>query len=189
MFYIYYTVSNILVKIFDLFEIEFIRNPIIFIYFNNSIGRKDVIIILILQMILAYYNNKWQYYLTARIDVLNYNDLFPIAKLYSFSFFIFIVRRYNKDGYNLAYEKVDLVEVLDIGFYDTIFGNYILKKPKLNFNNLWIFVLNPLIIIWTIPVYIELWLSFDEVGSLTRFNIYRIVYRQQSVGHIFYIVY
>ena len=77
----------------------------------------------------------------------------------------------------MIYEKVYFVEVPDVGLYNIMFGNYILKKSKLNLNNLWIFVLNPLIIVQTIPIYTEFWLSFDEVGSPTRFDIYRIVCR------------
>ncbi len=71
-----------------------------------------------------------------RIDILDYNDPFPIIKLYNFNFFILVVQYYNKDGYNLAYKKACLVEIPNIGLYNTIFGNYILEKSKSNFNNL-----------------------------------------------------
>ena len=98
-------------------------------------------------MILVYYNNKWRYCPTIRIDVLNYNDLFSIVKLYGFSFLMSIVRCYNKSGYNLAYKKVCFVEVPDIGFYNIIFNNYILEKSKPSFNDLWIFVLSLLVIV------------------------------------------
>ena len=67
---------------------------------------------------------------------MNYNDPFSIVKLYSFNFLMPIVRYYNKDKYNLAYKKACFVEVLDIGLYNIIFGDYILKKSKSNFNNL-----------------------------------------------------
>src|SRR6266566_10009848 len=106
-------------------------------------------------MILVYYNNKWRHCPIIRIDVLDYNNLFLITKLYDFNFFILIVRYYNKSGYNLVYKKVCFVEVLNVGLYNIIFGNYILEKSKLNSNNLWIFVLDLLIIVQTIPVYIE----------------------------------
>ena len=98
-------------------------------------------------MVLTCYNNKWWYRSIIRIDVLDYNDPFPIVRLYGFNFLILIVQHYNKGGYNLAYKKVYLVEILNIGFYNTMFSHYILKKSKLNFNNLWIFVLGPLVII------------------------------------------
>jgi len=140
-------------------------------------------------MILACYNNKWRYCLTIRIDVLDYNDLFSIARLYSFNFLLPVVRHYNKDGYNLIYKKAYLVEILNIGFYNIMFDNYILEKLKLGSNNLLIFILGPLIIVWTVPTYTELWLLFDEVGSLTQSNIHRVIYRQQSVGYIFHIAY
>ncbi len=104
-------------------------------------------------------------------------------------FFTSVVRHYNKDRYDLTHKKTYFVEVLNIGLYNTIFGNHILKKSKPNPNNLQIFVLNPLIIIRTVPTYIKLWLSFDKVGNPTQSDICRIVYRQQSVGYIFYIVY
>ncbi len=178
-----------MIEIFDPFETEFIYSPIILVCPNDLIGRIKVVAISIFQMILACYNNKWRYRPTIRIDVLDYSDLFPIVKLYSFNFLTPIVQHYNKDRCDLAYEKAYFVEVLNIGLYNIIFGNYILKKSKLNSNNLWIFVLGPLIIVRTILMYIELWLSFDKVGSLTRSDIYRVVYRQQSVGYIFYIVY
>ncbi len=87
-------------------------------------------------MILTYHNNKWRHRLTTKIDILDYSDLFPIVRLYSFNFFIPIVRRYNQGKYNLAYKKAYLVKVLDIGLYDTILNNYILKKSKSNPNNL-----------------------------------------------------
>ncbi len=161
---------------FDLFKTEFIYNLTILVYLNDSIGQIRIIAISILQMILTCHNDKWRYRSTIRIDVLNYNNLFPIARLYSFSFLIPVVRYYNKDGCNLAYEKVCLVEIPDVGFYNTIFGNYILEKSKPSFNNLWIFVLGPLVIVQTVPTYTELWLSFNKIGSLTQSNIYRVVY-------------
>src|SRR6266699_3260583 len=132
-------------------------------------------------MILAYYNDKWRYRPTTRIDTLDYSDLFPIARLYGFSFLTPVVRRYNKGGCDLAYEKACFVEILDVGLYNTMFGNYILEKSKPSPNDLWIFVLGPLVIVRTIPICTELWLSFDEVGSLTRSDICCIACRQQSV--------
>ncbi len=87
-------------------------------------------------MILAYHNDKWQHRPTTKINTLDYNDPFPIAKLYGFNFPIPVVQHHNKSGYNLAYEKAYLVEVPDIRLYNTIFGNYILKKSKPNLNNL-----------------------------------------------------
>src|SRR6266699_815407 len=98
-------------------------------------------------MILTYYNDKWQYHPTIRIDILDYNDPLPIAKLYNFNFPIPVVQYYNKGGYDLAYKKAGLVEVLNIGLYNIIFGNHILEKLKSNLNNLWVFVLDPLVII------------------------------------------
>ncbi len=121
---------------FNPFETEFIYNLIILVYSNDPIGWIRVVVISILQIILIYHNDKWQYRLIIKIDILNYSNLFPIARLYSFSFLISIVRCYNKGRCNLAYEKVYLVEVLDIGLYNTIFDNYILKKSKPSSNNL-----------------------------------------------------
>ncbi len=150
---------------FDPFETEFIRSPIILVCPNNPIGRIRVITISIFQMILTYYNDKWRHHPTIRIDVLDYNDPFPIAKLYSFNFPTPVIQHYNKDKRNLAYKKAYLVEVPDIGLYNTIFGNYILKKSKPNFNNLWIFTLDLLIIVRTVLIYTEFWLSFDKIGN------------------------
>ena len=141
---------------FDPFETEFIRSPTILVCPNDPIGRIRVVAILILQMILACYNDKWRHRLTTRIDALNHSDLFPIARLYSFSFPMPVVQCYNKDGYDLAHEKACLVEVPDVGLYNTILNNYILEKSKPNFNDLWIFILGPLIIVRTIPAYTEL---------------------------------
>ncbi len=87
---------------------------------------------------LTCYNDKWRYHLIIRIDVLNYSNPFPITRLYSFNFFTPVVRRYNKSGCDLTYEKACLVEVLDVGLYNIIFGDYILEKSKPSFNNLWI---------------------------------------------------
>ncbi|SRR6266699_1806930 len=139
-------------------------------------------------MILTCYNNKWRHRPTIRIDALNYNDPFSIIRLYSFNFLILIVQCYNKSGYDLAYKKAYFVEILDIGFYNIMFDNYILEKSKSIFNDLWIFVLGFLIIVQTVLTYMGLWLSFDEVESLIQSDIRYIVYRQQSVGYIFYIV-
>ncbi len=121
---------------FDPFETEFICNLIIFVCPNDPIGRKRVVTILIFEMILIYYNDKWKYHSITKIDILNHNDLFSIVRLYSFNFPISVIRRYNKNRYNLVYKKTYLVEVLNVGLYNTIFGNYILKKSKSNFNNL-----------------------------------------------------
>jgi len=87
-------------------------------------------------MILTYYNNKWKHYPIIKIDILDYNDLFLFAKLYSFNFLTPVVQYYNKGRYDLAYKKTYFVEILNIRFYDTIFNNYILEKSKPNFNNL-----------------------------------------------------
>ncbi len=163
---------------FDPFETEFIHSPTILVCPNDPIGRIGVIAISILQMILTYYNDKWRYRLTIKIDTLNYNDPFPIAKLYNFNFPMPVIQCYNKSGCNLAHKKACFIEVSDVGFYNTMFGNYILEKLKPNPNDLWIFVLGPLVIVQTIPMYTELWLSFDEVGSSTRSNTYCIIYRQ-----------
>jgi len=165
MFYIYRTISNMLIEMFDLFETEFIYNPAIFVCFNNPIGRKKVVTISIFKMVLTYYNNKWRHRLTTRIDALNHNDPFPITRLYSFNFLTPVVQHYNKDGYNLVHKKTYLVEVPDVGLYNIMFDNHILEKSKPSPNNLWIFALNPLIIVRTIPAYIEFWLSFDEVEN------------------------
>ncbi len=140
-----------LIEMFDLFETEFIRSLIILTYPNDPIGRKRVVAIPIFKMVLTCYNNKWRYRPTTRIDALNHSDPFPIARLYSFSFPTPVVRHYNKGGCNLAYKKAYLVEVPDVGLYNTMFGNYILEKSKPNPNNLWIFALGPLVIVRTIP--------------------------------------
>ncbi len=124
-----------------------------------------VIAIPIFKMVLTYYNNKWQHRLTIRIDVLDYSNPFSIARLYSFNFSILVIQRYNKGGYDLVYKKACFVEIPDVGFYDTMFGDYILEKSKLSLNDLWIFILGFLVIVRTVPVRTELWLSFDEVGN------------------------
>jgi len=87
-------------------------------------------------MILTCYNDKWQYYSTVRIDVLDYNNPFSIARLSSFNFPISVVRYYNKNGYNLTYKKTGFVEVPNVRFYNTMFGNYILEKSKPSLNDL-----------------------------------------------------
>src|SRR6266566_4665992 len=110
MFYTCCTTSDILIEMFDPFEIEFIHNSTILVYLNDLIERIKVVVILIFQMILIYYNNKWQYYLTIKIDTLDHNDPFSITKLYNFNFFISNIQRYNKSRCNLAYEKTCLVE-------------------------------------------------------------------------------
>src|SRR6266699_7214124 len=135
----------ILIEVFDLFETEFICSSTIFVYFNDLVGWKGVVAISIFKIVLIYYNDKWRYRPTIRIDALNHSDPFPIAKLYNFSFPTPVVQRYNKGGCDLAYEKACLIEVPDVGLYDTMFGNYILEKSKPSPNDLWIFVLGPLI--------------------------------------------
>jgi len=87
-------------------------------------------------MVLTYYNNKWRYRPTTRIDTLDHSDPFLIARLYGFSFLMPVVRYYNKGGCNLAYEKVYLVEVLNVGLYNIMLGNHILEKSKPNPNDL-----------------------------------------------------
>ena len=121
---------------FDLFKIEFICSLTILVCFNDPVGWRGIVTISIFEMVLAYYNDKWRYRLTIRIDTLDYNDLFPIVKLYNFNFFISVVRCYNKDGCDLAYKKVYLVEVLNVGLYNIIFSDHILEKSKPSFNDL-----------------------------------------------------
>ncbi len=84
------------------------------------------------------------------------NNPFSIAKLYNFNFLIPVIQHYNKDRYNLTYKKAYLVEVPNVGFYNIIFSNHILKISKPSPNDLWIFVLDPLIIVRTVPIYTEL---------------------------------
>src|SRR6266699_435851 len=105
MFRIYRTISNILIEMFDPFETEFIRNLIILVYPNDPIGRRRIVAISIFQIILTYHNNKWRYHPTVRIDTLDYNNSFPIVKLYSFNFLTPVIQRYNKSRYNLVYKK------------------------------------------------------------------------------------
>src|SRR6266566_6970604 len=131
MFHTYCTTSIVLIEIFNLFETEFIRSPTILVCPSNLFKWKKVIVILILQIILIYDNDKWQYRLTVKINILDYNDPFSIARLYGFSFPMSIVRYHNKDGYDLAYEKAGFIEIPDIVLYNIIFGNYILEKPQL----------------------------------------------------------
>ncbi len=129
-------------------------------------------------MVLTCYNDKWRHRPTTRIDVLDYSNPFPIARLHGFSFLTPVVRCYNKGRCDLAYKKACFVEVPDIGLYDIIFGNHILEKLKSSLNDLWIFVLGPLIIVRTILACTELWLSFDEVKSPTRSDMRRVACRQ-----------
>src|SRR6266699_1318949 len=136
MFYIYCMISIMLIEMFNLFEIEFIYNLAIFVYFNDLIGRKKVVAISIFEIVLTYYNNKWRHCPTIRIYILDHSNLFSIVKLYNFNFLTPVVRRYNKDGYDLAYKKACLVEILNIGLYNIIFNNNILEKSKPSFNNL-----------------------------------------------------
>src|SRR6266699_2890790 len=117
-----------LIEMFDLFEIEFIRNPTILICSNNLIGQKKIVAISIFKIVLTYYNNKWRHRPTTKIDTLDHNDLFPIARLHNFNFPIPIVQHYNKGRCDLVYKKAYLVEIPDIGFYNTIFNNHILEK-------------------------------------------------------------
>ena len=128
--------SDMLIEMFDPFKIEFIHSPIIFVCLNDPIGWKRVVAIPIFKIVLTCYNNKWRYRSTIRIDVLDYNDSFPIAKLHSFNFFTPVVQRYNKGRCDLVYKKVYFVEIPDIGFYNIMFDNYILEKSKPNLNNL-----------------------------------------------------
>ncbi len=106
-----------MIEVFDSFEIKFICSPIILVCPNDPIGRIRVITILIFQMILAYYNDKWRYRLIIRIDALDYSDPFPIIKLYGFNFLIPVVQYHNKSGCNLAYKKACFIEVSNVGFY------------------------------------------------------------------------
>ncbi len=125
-----------MIEIFNLFKTKFIHSPTILTYLNNPIGQIKVVTISILQMILTYYNNKWQHCSTIKIDILNYNDPFLITRLYNFNFLIPVVQYYNKNGYNLTYKKTYFIKIPDIGFYNIIFNNYILKKSKPNSNDL-----------------------------------------------------
>ncbi len=125
-----------LIEMFDLFETEFIHNSIILVCLNNLIGRVGVVAISIFQMILTCYNDKWRHHPTTRIDVLDYSDLFPIARLYGFSFLTPVIQCHNKDGYDLVYKKAYLIEIPDVGFYNIIFSNYILEKSKPSLNDL-----------------------------------------------------
>jgi len=125
-----------LIEIFDLFEIEFICSLVILVCFNDLIERRGVVTILIFEIVLICYNNKWRHRSTIRIDVLDYNNLFSIIKLYIFNLFTPVIQHYNKSGYNLVYKKAYLVKILNIGFYNTILSNYILGKSKPNFNDL-----------------------------------------------------
>ena len=65
-----------------------------------------------------------------------FNSLVGRRKVVAISIFEIVLPYYNKNGYYLAHKKTYLIEILDIGLYNIIFGNYILEKSKSNPNNL-----------------------------------------------------
>jgi len=66
--------------------------------------------------------------------------------------------------------KTSLVKVINIFFTDLIFCNYIPYKPKLLANNIRVFVLSPLIVVFTSILRLEEEISFYEIINLVLAN-------------------
>ena len=110
------------------------------------------------------------------IDFLNHCCPFAVARLGQFCLAT-AVRCCDHYAYaDDAYYIPSLVEVVDIVIYNAVFGLEIPHKGKSFANDLWIFALGPLVVVFTHIMRPELWLAFDEVVCLELANRRRVAY-------------
>ena len=84
-----------------------------------------------------------------RIDTLNHNNLFPVARLYHLNLSTPFRTYNNYSGRDLAHHEPSFVEVLDIIFMDPILGDHVSYEVEPALNNRWIFAFGPLVVILT----------------------------------------
>ncbi len=78
-----------------------------------------------------------------------------------------VTGRHSHSGDDDAHHEAGLVEIIRIFVKDTVFGLRIVHKRKNHFaNNLWIFALRPLVVVFTRKTRPKFWLAFNEVVSL-----------------------
>ena len=112
---------------------------------------------------LALDNNKQQDCLASSINALDHCYPLAIARLlqlYPTTLFRTCNNYYSWDN---AYLKPYLVEVVDVCLLDTVLCDCVPHKRKPTINDLRIFVLGPLVVIFPIEMRSELWVLFNKV--------------------------
>lgn len=138
-------------------------------------------------MVGAFHGDKRREALTVRTDTLDHGDPFPIARLDLLSLSAPIGAGYDYRGRDLAYHEAGLVEVIDILVLDTVFRLQIYEKRELARDLFRVFAEGPLVVVCTRKTRPELWLSLNEVPSLTRPDAWRVTRRDEDIRYIFYI--
>jgi hypothetical protein len=104
----------------------------------------------------AFDNDKRRDRPTSCIDVLDYCCPFAIARLLRLYLATPFGTHNNHCNRDNAHLKPSLVEIVDISFLDVIFRDCVPYKRKPTTNNLGIFALGPLIVVFPIKTYGEL---------------------------------
>ena len=104
----------------------------------------------------AFDNDKWRDRPINCIDALDYRCLLAIARLLRFCLATPFGARNNHCNRDDAHLKPGLVEIVDISLLDTVLRDCVLYKCKPTTNNLGIFVLGPLVVVFPIKTRGEL---------------------------------
>ena len=96
------------------------------------------------------------------IDALDYRCPLAIARLLRLCPVTLFGTCNNYCSRDNAHLKPGLVEIVDISLLDAVLRDCIPYKRKPTTNNLGIFALGPLVVVFPIKTYGELWVPFDE---------------------------
>ena len=116
----------------------------------------------------------WRDTLAARISALDHGNPLLITRLDHLRIYMPFSHCDDHFATNNAHYKAHLVEVIDIRFDNTIFGDYVLYKIKPGLDDSWIFAFGSLIIKPSKRARIKLWLSLNEVRSPSRSDAWRV---------------
>lgn len=110
----------------------------------------------------------------ARISALDHSNLLPIARLDYLRIRTPFGHYDDHSTANNAYYKAYLIEVVDIRLNDAVFSDYVPYKIKLGLNNSGIFAFSSLIVKPSKRARTKPCLSFNEVGSPSRSDAWRV---------------
>jgi hypothetical protein len=158
------------VKVLQLLQAKLICCPAVLRDSNNLVRRYTLLLVLGREVVLALEDNKGQERILCCTHALYNRRLLSIALLnYLQPSSTVATRNYYSSRY-YAYYKARLVKVVGVFVENTVLGLHVLYKPKLASYNLRIFAQSSLIVVLSIELDFELWLTLNEGSSLIYSN-------------------
>ncbi len=139
-----------LVEVLNLFQASLVGCLTVFGCCDNPVLRQWAVLVLRGEVIPALDNDEQRDRLASSIDALDHCCLLAIARLLRLCPATLFRACNNHCSRDDAYLKPGLVEVVDIGLLDAILRDCVLYKRKPTANNLWIFALGPLVVVFPI---------------------------------------